>query len=292
MSDYTVKVKKYDASDPRLGRHVRHDSRSLRFRVDAEEIASLSSVAHETHIPTLDQGQLGSCTGNASTKAIGTGILWTEPVQHVLSETDEGLDEKYAVAVYSAATRLDNYSGTYPPTDTGSDGLSVAKVLQSAGLISGYQWATSLEALLTALARQPVIVGTEWTGDMFSPSSDGQLHITGSVEGGHEYCLDELDVDNKRVWIHNSWGETWGLNGRAWLTWDDMEELLHRQGDCTVFTPATEPAPQPGPAPEPVDEQAAFIAQAQQWLSHRHTYPMNKEFAAEVHQYLAWLDQQ
>lgn len=250
---YTIKRKLFTPSDPRLGRHVNHDSRSLRYQVEAEDLSSLKSIRHTRYIPILDQGQLGCCTGNAGVGVLGSGIFWsTGPVLSALNATDGLADEAYAVDVYSAATLIDPYSGSYPPTDTGSDGLSVAKVLQKRGLISGYEHATSLEATLTALSKQPVMVGTVWKGDMFNPSSDGRIKITGNVEGGHEYELDELDVENKVVWMANSWTEQWGITGRAYLTWDDLGSLLDDSGDCTVFTPSNQPAPQPTPpSPEP-----------------------------------------
>lgn len=253
MTDtYTVLVERYEPTDPRLGRHVRHDSRSLSFQVEPVDISTLVSVKHESYIPTLQQGQLGCCTGDSSTKCLGTGVFWaSSAVKAVLSPTDGAADQNYAIGVYSEATSLDPYAGTYPPTDTGSDGLSVAKVLLKRKLISGYQHATSLEATLTALSRQPVIVGTKWLQGMFNPQPDGRLVLTGSIAGGHEYMLDELDVENKRVWMHNSWGPEWGVNGRAYITWDDLAKLLADNGDCTVFTPITEPAPEPTPPPAP-----------------------------------------
>jgi len=193
--------------------------------------------------------------------------LATDVVKQRLSLTDADHDEQFAVVLYSLATTLDPYSGMYPPTDTGSNGLSIAKALQKLGLISGYQHATSLAAALTALNDQACMVGTIWRGDMFNPMSDGRLKITGNIEGGHEYKLDELDVENKRVWILNQWGLDWGINGRAYLTWDDLGTLLANQGDCTVLTPVTQPAPTPSPAPAPpapaptpaVDVNAEFV---------------------------------
>ncbi|NED51184.1 hypothetical protein G3I24_09730, partial [Micromonospora aurantiaca] len=65
-------------------------------------------------------------------------------------------DEDQARALYSAATRLDEFDGEWPPTDTGSSGLGVAKACKRAGLISGYRHAFGLNAALTALAEQPV----------------------------------------------------------------------------------------------------------------------------------------
>jgi len=283
MTDYVSTFE--TPSDPRLGRHIRHDPRSWQYAFTAVDVGTLKSVRHKSEIPTLDQGQLGSCTGNAATKCLSYQPFWAEEdVQKALG-ADEKADEEYAVGVYSAATQIDDYPGSYPPQDTGSDGLSVAKVLKKRNLISGYQHAFSLEALLSALAKQPVIVGTQWHQDMFNPAADGRLSVTGKVAGGHEYCLDELDVENKRIWIQNSWGDTWGQQGRAYLTWDDMKTLLSSQGDCTIFAPLGSPPPTP---PDP-DPQAAFVAAAKTWLSFKHVAKVNITFEEDLKKYLATL---
>lgn len=279
MTDgHTLYIERYEPSDPRLGRHVLHDSRSLNFQVEPVDASVLRSIRHTSRIPVLNQGNIGSCTGNAATAVLGTDPFWqTDVVGQVLSATDADLDERYAVSVYGEATTLDPYPGAYPPTDTGSDGLSVAKVLLKRGKIAGYQHATSLAAALTALNKQAVITGTVWKGDMFKPDSEGRIKCTGSVEGGHEYKLDELDVERRRIWIQNSWGTSWGLGGRAWMTWDDFGGLLAQRGDVTVFTPVTQPAPTPTPptpmppAPGPVapteDPRDRFIGDVRQALA-------------------------
>lgn len=299
----TIEQKIYDHTDPRLGRHVRHDSKSLRFLTPALPMASLVSTRHGSLIPTLDQGQIGSCTGNAGTKVLGSLPFWsTRAIEQVLSMTDADADEKYALGLYSAATVIDSARGSYPPTDTGSDGLSIAKVLKSRGLISGYTHVTSLEAALSALQDTAIITGTEWRGDMYNPASNGRLKITGSVEGGHEFVLDEIDVENKRVWMQNSWGDGWGVkDGRAWFTWDDYEELLHADGDATVFVPKDKPAPIPDPDPDPdpdpepdpdLDPLHQFVQDAVAWVSHKHTSKVNVTFVRQVESFLDWFEEQ
>ena len=258
IQEFTITRKFYQPTDPRLKRHVNHDSRSLNYPVQAApDPTKLKSVRHERFIPILDQKKLGSCTGNAGTYNLAMGIFW-DTVQDLvtagkLSASNATLDEQYAIDLYSAATKIDPFGGTYPPTDTGSDGLSIAKVLKAWGRISGYQHALSLEAALTALAEKAVIAGIPWFDDMFYPNSQGQLKITGSLAGGHEIVLSELDVENRRVWLDNQWNESWGQKGRAWLTWDDFGTLMHQQGDVTVFTPNNKPAPTPTP-PQPQPE--------------------------------------
>lgn len=228
---------RYEPTDPRLGRHIHHDSRSRDFAYEADDLSNLRSVRHHSHIPVLDQGQVGSCTGNAATKNISHTSWWNAGVKDILSR-DAGADEAYAVGVYSDAEVLDG-DGPYvpgdPSTDHGSSGLSVAKVLKNRGIITGYKHAFSLEATLTALSRRTVIIGIPWLADMFNPDSNGFLSCTGEVAGGHEICLDELNVEGQYVEFPNSWGASWGIRGRAKIRWADLEALLDNQGDCTIF---------------------------------------------------------
>lgn len=267
--EFTLKIRRFDPEDNRLGRHVVHDSRSLRYRFRAASAPRrLASVRHNVQIPIMDQGQLGSCTGHAGTNALASDAFWAVG-QPLLAGIDP---HEYAVELYSDATVLDPWPGQYRPDDTGSDGLSIAKVLHARGLISGYQHATSLEDALAALAQRVVMIGSSWLAGMYDPAPDGQLTVSGSVAGGHEYALDELDVERRRVWMRNSWGPSWAVQGRAWMSWDDLGHLLADDGDCTVLIPRAEPAPQPQPEPAPdpkPDTDKALAAALRKYLDNR-----------------------
>jgi hypothetical protein len=192
-------------------------------------------------------GRLGSCTGKAACGALGTDPFYGSLAGKL--QTGLKLDEAEAVSLYSAATRLDPYSGSYPPDDTGSDGLSVAKAAKNAGLISGYVHALSLDAVVTALQTGPVITGVNWDEGFDSPDASGNVSISGSVRGGHEFEIVAVDVDAKRFRAPNSWAERWGDKGYFQFSYADYERLLSEDGDATQFVPIAAPAPTPTPTP-------------------------------------------
>lgn len=250
-----------------LGRNFRHDPRSLRYK--APVTGAIASASWTRHIPILDQGELGSCTGNA-----GTGILGTDGLWQTLDSTDQGnLNEKYAVQLYSDATKIDDDPKNYPPTDTGSDGLSIAQVLKARGLISGYTHITSLAAAHTAIQTGPFITGVNWYNAMFDPDSNGFVTIGGGVAGGHEFEIVAYDALKGWWKFANSWGTSWGADGYAYMSDATYARLLAEQGDATILIPATQPAPTPTPAPIPTPGSPLATARTvlDPWAAQRHT---------------------
>lgn len=264
-----------EAGGGRLGRHVQHDPRSRAFGVSEDLLpGGYTSAVHQVRIPVLDQGDLGSCTGNAAEAFVGCDPLYDaiSPQVSARPTGDPVADEKQAVALYSAATRLDDVRGQYPPTDTGSTGVAVAKAAQKAGLISGYQHAFSLDTALKALAVSPLIVGVNWYEGFDTPDANGIVKISGSVRGGHEFLLFGIDAEQQRVLARNSWGTGWGVQGTFSFSFDDLGRLLSEDGDATLFVPISAPAPTPtptppAPSPSPDDVDRALAAAAKAWLA-------------------------
>jgi hypothetical protein len=174
--------------------------------------------------------------------------------------------EGAAVQLYSEATAVDPWPGTYPPDDTGSSGLAVAKVLKDRGWISGYQHTFTFEDMQAALQNGPVLLGINWYNNFFDPI-DGVISVgeNDEVAGGHEICVDEIDMENQRFGFTNSWGDSWGDNGRGYIPFDLMKRLLKEDGDVVVLVPLDQPAPQPTPSPEPVVEETVDPADEALW---------------------------
>ena len=224
----------------RLGRHVKHDSRSKLYR-HKRRGATLQTVTWTRQIPILNQGDVGSCTGNAETGALGTlPDFISLPAPHPV------LDEDEALALYSAAEVVDG-DGPYPPNDNGSSGLSVCQAAKAAGLISGYTHCLGVADTLDALQTGPVILGTNWYDSFDTPDASGLIAIAAgaTVRGGHETLWRGIDTEAQTISGDNSWGTGWGLGGSMTMSWATLERLLAEQGDCTVSIPLTEPAPVP-----------------------------------------------
>ena len=243
----------------RLGRHIRHDARSLLYPYQRSG-AALKDVLLTRHIGILDQGDVGSCTGNAETGALGTDPLYTT----LGASQQAGLSEKLALALYSAAETIDG-DGPYPPNDYGSSGLSVCKAAQNAGLISGYVHCLSQADVLDAISSgHGVILGTNWYDSMDAPDGSGLVSISADaqVRGGHEYLARGIDTANQLIRLDNSWGTSWGDAGSFCYTWGTLERLLAEQGDGTVSVPLTQPPPKPKPpAPPKPDPLIAELAE-------------------------------
>lgn len=206
-----------------LGRKVNHDPRSRAF--PAPRAADRRPVLHRRYSPVLDQGTLGSCTGNAMAHAVNMVPLHIPGTPYLKQED--------AVGLYSRATKIDPFPGTYLPEDTGSDGLSVCKAAKEKGYITGYRWAFGFEHTLDALQSGPVLIGIPWHYSMFYPDGKGFVRPDGDVVGGHEIVLMGDDCKGTLTFL-NSWGPGWGLRGRFKTDYATFKALLADQGDAAV----------------------------------------------------------
>lgn len=261
MNNVKLRLPEIVVPGQRLGRLIHHDPRSLQYLV--EPTGAAQTKIWERKTPILDQGNLGSCTGNAT-----VGVLGSEPYYDTLPAGTD-LTETEAVKVYSLATQLDEFPGTYPPDDSGSSGLGAAKAAQQLGLISGYQHITSVAAAQTAILSGPFIVGTNWLTGMDSPDKNGIVKATGTVRGGHEYECFGYDAAADMWHFANSWGTSWGDHGLFAYSSADFAALLGAQGDATTFVPITQPAPSPTPTGTTLTFTAAQKAALDFWAGNR-----------------------
>ena len=227
-------LRKTPAARPSLSGWRKDPARAKRRKARASYLVVAPSVFLAPNDPiALDQGSLGSCTGNSVAH-----VLSTWPFAGRLTEVD-------AVRVYSRATEIDPWQGVYPPTDTGSNGASAWQAAIDLRYYSGtVTQVDSIEELQGALHKVSCSIGVDWWSGMFTPTASGELQMTGTIEGGHEIQTIGWDADRKVFWIRNSWGPLWGLcrgpeTGYAYFAAGTVQKLLNAGGeiDCPASGP-------------------------------------------------------
>jgi len=214
------------ATDPRLKRHVVHDPRSKGFVVPESNInrATWRDRKIRVYDPRPNPNQtVGNCTAVA--KAIQFNAVGNRRRGVILGMP-------YAMSLYSLETQIDPFPGSYPPDDTGSNGLASCKAAQQKGDGGAYYWITSgADGVVQAVMDGDVVsVGTEWDNDMFTPDSEGRVHPGGGVAGGHQWTCRGYWKD--RDWIlGRCW---WGEFRDFWIARADLDNLLRNDGDAHV----------------------------------------------------------
>lgn len=222
-------VVRIEQTDSRLGRHVVHDPHSRAYAVTAPRSADITrSFRHRVFSPTpLPRQTIGNCTGvDQCVRADAQG----NRVRNVIL----GMDD--AVKIYSRATELDPFDGTYPPTDTGSSGLAAAKAAQEMGIIERYEWIFGgVDQVLATLRDRPVGVGTRWDNNMFHPEPNTFLvRPGGGVAGGHEWAVIGWNVRFNAFEGLCWWGSDWASHGLFRIRKEDLADLLADDGDAHV----------------------------------------------------------
>ena len=172
----------------------------------------------------LDQGTEGACVGFG-----WTGFLNARPVKHEYGN-EMGFD------VYHRAQQIDEWPGV---DYSGTSVRAGAKVLRERGHVNAYAFTQDAETLARFVLNQgPAPIGVNWHQGMDRVDSEGYIYPTGSVRGGHCTIVDgvvfgvEGQVDRFR--IRNSWGTSWGLNGRCRIRTEDLQQLFSAGGTACI----------------------------------------------------------
>lgn len=163
----------------------------------------------------LDQGDEPSCTGFAMAHYLATRPeLSLKPVTAPMA--------RY---LYQVAKTFDQWEGE---DYDGSSVVGVVRAAMSLGYIDHVTYISNADDFFYALRNEGAgIVGSSWYGGMMEPDSSNTIHVSGDIKGGHAFLINIISPRNgKGVMVHQSWGVSWGLFGKAWISFDDVYKLF------------------------------------------------------------------
>ncbi len=220
----------YRTTDRRLDRIPQFEPKSLDYPVTATITATKLRGYSWRPGENTDQGREGACGGHGWTQE-----LMARPRKIVVPNPDQ-----YAYALYKEMQRNDRWPGE---DYEGTSVIAGATVLRARGAITEYRWAFGLQDLLLALGyKGPAVLGIPWYDSMYR-APGGTVKVSGQVVGGHCLLAYGVSVKNRTVLLRNSWGPDWGIGGNAAISWDDLERLLHENGEACIPIKATKYAP-------------------------------------------------
>lgn len=228
MSDPKFKLR--DGStvqDERLDRLVEFDEESRKY--PARKLLTAAQKQPRNYhwrCPiVLDQEGEGACVGFAVAHELAAYPVMVP-----------ALDNNFGHTLYREAKKLDPWEGE---NYEGTSVLAGVKAAKKRGHFHEYRWCFGLQdLLLTVSYNGPVILGINWYDSMYDPIDD-ILHVGGYLAGGHAILCRGVNVHDRTLTLHNSWGPTWGHNGDAKISWNDMDRLLHEDGEAVVFVKRT-----------------------------------------------------
>jgi hypothetical protein len=208
-----------------LGRVYVEDSRDKNYLIENKLSLGFTTLKYkywESNEWNGNQGNTPQCVGYAWSHWIEDGPVKHGGVPPIVNPT----------TIYREAQKIDEWVGE------NYDGTSVraaAKYLKNTNKIKAYLWTYDINVLITTvLTKGPVVVGTNWYSSMSYPDKNGLIKTTGRIVGGHAYVINGVDTIKKQFRIKNSWGTSWGKNGHAFISFNDMNRLIKQNGEVCL----------------------------------------------------------
>jgi len=172
---------------------------------------------------TLDQGREGACVGFSL-------------AHELIARPSEvpGITDAEALRIYKHAQTLDPWDGQDYSGTSVLAGIKAVMELHP-GKVTSYRWGFGIDDVcFTVSYVSPVVLGIDWTEGMLTPDENGVIRATGRVLGGHAILANGVNAKTRQVRLHNSWGKDYGKNGDVFISFDDLNLLLHQGGEACV----------------------------------------------------------
>lgn len=258
------------------------DERDYLMTVSRREIETLPpSAILNDKTPVEDQGNLGSCTGNAGDNAfkirdlLVTGdffngsrlalYYWAREIDGDVSE-DNGSELRTMAQVLAKKGVPPETDWPYitskfaikPPANVDAD--AAKSVATKYYRVDGNTPTETLNNIKAAISTNyPVMFGFDVYNNFFDIDSSGNMPMgAGGLAGGHAVCVVGYDdthanIDGSKgaLFIKNSWGSGWGANGYFWMPYNYVIIANDNVGDAWEIIDESDFVPVP-PIPNPV----------------------------------------
>lgn len=220
------------ANNFKLGRRIAMDPRDNNFLMRRRLAAAGTALPARKTWPiksaALDQGQTGTCVAHA-----WCNFLRAAPIQ-----SNAGIDE-LRFKLYDWAIAHDEWVDNDKDTERqfGTSVRAGAEAVVHYGRMKSYLWAFDLQSALEwVLTQGPVVLGTYWPTSFFTPDAEGIVRITprSTMAGGHAYLWRGADTKRGLALCSNSWGDEWGKSGEFYVSFRDLETLIHWDGEAAT----------------------------------------------------------
>lgn len=216
-------------ADPRLDLVFDKDPGNLNYPIAAVAPQFYERVDRQhPRSPVTNQGEEGACVGHGYTG-------WCAACSLLPQMATPELDA-YALGYYFETQVHDEWVETTGQPG-GPGGTSVKAGAQTAvrrGLITEFRWAFGLDEALHALTTVgPLVLGVPWLAGMYQ-APEGRVVLAGKQVGAHCIKADAVFWSTEEVEWQNSWGLEYGVNGRARISFRDLDTLLRNGGEACV----------------------------------------------------------
>lgn len=186
------------------------------------------SYTWNTYLSNTNQRRYGACVGFTLLKE------WASKPQVITGLTNED-----GFQIYFDIQDIDGYPGSERgganPAVAGTSVHAAADLSKRRGVWTNYLWARTAGELRTAVCYAgPVVIGVDWRTGSMDTDSDGYIHPTGQIEGGHAVLVYRYNKPGRFYEIDNHWTEEWGINGKARIHEEEIDGYLTNAPELCV----------------------------------------------------------
>ena len=172
----------------------------------------------ETIFRNYRLGEVFDQKGGQCVDAACRGLLLAEPFSQSPCKESE---------IYKAARKI----GNIPDSIEGCTLVHATEYLVNKGIVKKDFWTNDAQEVVTFIGGiAPVLMSIPWYEKMNDPAKDGKLTCKGDPIGFHAVLAFRYDGLKNKVFLRNSWGKSWGLDGNCYVTMYDLTRLMNKGG--------------------------------------------------------------